>query len=143
MAVLAEPPASRIVLRPKDLDETFIRGSGAGGQHRNKTSTTVVLHHLPTGLRVRVDGGRSQHANRQTAMALLRARLDQARRRSAYERRNAARQAQVGSGMRGDKVRTVQVKNGLVVDHRSGGRIAYKRYARGDVAGLFSATSVR
>ena len=64
-----------VEIRAAEGGERFVQGSGAGGQHHNKTSTAVVLLHRPSGVRVRVDGGRSQHLNRQTAMELLRARL--------------------------------------------------------------------
>ncbi len=136
VAVMKEPASSALCLRPADLDESFTRGSGAGGQHRNKTSTAVILHHRPSGIRVRVDGGRSQHANRQAALALLRARLEGARQSAEVAARNADRKARVGSGMRGDKIRTVQVRNGRVLDHRTGKRIAYRRYARGELRAL-------
>ena len=75
VAVLEEPSARELHIDPKDLDESFTRGSGAGGQHRNKTDSCVLLTHTPSGITGRVDGGRSQHFNRQTAMGVLRARL--------------------------------------------------------------------
>ncbi len=131
VVVLEPARAEEIEIRPEDLDEEFCRGSGKGGQHRNKTSTAVLLRHLPSGMLVRVDGGRSQHVNRQTAMALLRARLQAERSREAMSSREASRRAQAGSGMRGDKIRTVQVQGDVVVDHRRGTRMTYRRYARG------------
>lgn len=131
VVVLEPATEAEVELRPEDLDENFTRGSGAGGQHRNKTSTAVHLRHVPTGLWVRVDGGRSQSINRQTALALLRARLLSERRAAADAERKATRKAQAGSGMRGDKIRTVQVQGDTVVDHRRGTRMTYRRYARG------------
>ena len=53
--------------RPADVDERFVRGSGPGGQKINKTSSTVVLVHRPTGLEVRIQRERSQAANRELA----------------------------------------------------------------------------
>ena len=131
VVVLDPEESTAIEVRPEDVEEDFCRGSGKGGQHRNQTSTAVLLRHLPSGMLVRVDGGRSQHVNRQTAMALLRARLQAERSREAMSSREASRRAQAGSGMRGDKIRTVQVQGDVVVDHRRGTRMTYRRYARG------------
>ena len=75
VAVLDEPSEHELRIAPEDLDESFTRGTGPGGQHRNKRETAVVLRHVPTGITVRVDGGRSRHLNRQSALGLLRSRL--------------------------------------------------------------------
>jgi len=66
-------------VREEDLEESFIRGSGAGGQKINKTSSTVVLRHLPTGLEVRCQRERSQVMNRHWARVELCDRLEAAR----------------------------------------------------------------
>lgn len=135
--VVLEPQAeAEVEIRPEDLEEDFCRGSGKGGQHRNKTSTAVHLRHRPSGLHVRVDGGRSQSLNRETALELLRAQLVAARREAERAGRCAERKAQAGSGMRGDKIRTVQVHGDVVVDHRRGTRMSYRRYARGHLEEL-------
>ena len=136
VVVLPEPSERELRIDPADLDESFTRGSGAGGQHRNKTDTAVILVHRPTGIRVRIDGGRSQHHNRVTALAVLRAKLAAAREAERRAKRNAARKEQAGSGMRGDKIRTIRVRHDEVVDHRTGRRTTYKRYARGFLADL-------
>ena len=129
--VVLEPSAAAAVkIEPDELEEQFTRGSGAGGQHRNKTSTAVILRHRPSGLVIRVDGGRSQHLNRQTALELLQVKLQTQAREAAIAGRNAARKQQAGSGMRGDKIRTVQVQGDVVVDHRRGTRTSYRVYVR-------------
>lgn len=138
VVVLTPDEAARVELRPEDLVEQFTKGSGAGGQHRNKTSTAVLLRHIPSGLVVRVDGGRSQHVNRQTALALLQARLADQARRQAQADRIASRKQQAGSGMRGDKIRTVQVQGDTVVDHRRGTRTTFRIYARGQLGALLA-----
>ena len=131
VVVLDELSSREISIERRDLVEKFIRGSGAGGQHKNKTSNAVALTHKPSGLSVRVDSGRSQHFNRVAALELLRAKLA-ARARTKYRReREVTRRKLAGSGMRGDKVRTVQVRNDVVVDHVRGTRMSYRRYARG------------
>ncbi|HJZ87426.1 MAG TPA: peptide chain release factor-like protein [Polyangia bacterium] len=132
VAVLPEPTPTEVRICEADLDWSTCRGTGSGGQKRNKTESTVLLTHLPTGLQVRCESSRSQLHNRGVALALLRARLwaaEQARRQAA---RAAARRGQVGSGMRGDKRRTVRCQDGVVTDHLTGRRWDLKSYLRGD-----------
>jgi peptide chain release factor 1 len=138
VVVLEPAKAAEVTLAAGDLEEKFTRGTGPGGQHRNKTSTAVVLRHRPSGEVVRVDGGRSQHVNRQTALELLRSRLAAAAEGQATASRVAQRKQQAGTGMRGDKIRTVQVQGDVVVDHRRGTRMAYRLYARGQLEGLLA-----
>ncbi len=78
-------------LLESELEETFTRGSGPGGQHRNKTDTKVVLKHLPTGITVAIDG-RSQWANRQEARRGLKKRL-QTQSQTENERREQPHRA--------------------------------------------------
>jgi peptide chain release factor 1 len=131
VAVLPEPTEIELALDPKDLEWDTTRGSGAGGQHRNKTESAVRLLHKPTGLTVRCESERSQHQNRATALALLRARLLEARRRSQQRLTAQSRRLQVGSGMRGDKGRTVSEQNDRVTDHRTGKSTTIARYRKG------------
>jgi protein subunit release factor B len=79
----------KLRVREEDLDERFTRSRGPGGQHVNKTSTCVVLRHLPTGTEVRCQTERSQAANRYLARRRLLDKLEHAAlgRRSAVERR--------------------------------------------------------
>jgi peptide chain release factor len=79
------PPPSLILaqtlgLRPEDIEEMFVRGSGKGGQKINKTSSTVHLKHLPTGIEVRMQKHREQSKNRVSAYKLLLLKLDEAKR---------------------------------------------------------------
>src|SRR5574340_986677 len=64
-------------IREEDLAETFVRSSGKGGQHVNKTSTCVYLKHLPTGIEVKCQEERSQSLNRYRARTLLVGKIDQ------------------------------------------------------------------
>lgn len=137
VAVLEEPSEREVRIDPRDVEETFSRGSGPGGQHRNKTDTCVSLRHVPSGVTVRVDGGRSQHVNRQTALALLRARLKEAADVSATQSRNASRRGQVGCGARGDKTRTIAIQRDQVTDHGTGKSMAAARYMRGHLRDLW------
>ncbi len=136
VAVLPEPKPHELRIDPADLDESFTRGSGKGGQHRNKTDTVVVLRHVPTGVVVRVDGGRSQSLNRETALGLLRARILAAQREAVVRERNSSRRDQLGCGARGDKVRTIALQRGTVTDHLTGRSMATDRYLRGHLQEL-------
>jgi len=136
VAVLPEATEAQVRLDPRDVDIRTCRGSGAGGQHRNKTETAVQATHLPTGLTVRVENERSQHQNRDEAMRLLRTRLLQRQREAVTQTRNHDRKVQVGTGMRGDKIRTIAVQRDQVTDHRSDRQITVKAFLRGDFDGL-------
>ena len=131
VTVLAEPTDVQVRLDDRDLEYRTCRASGAGGQKVNKTDSAVQLTHRPTGLMVRVETERSQHQNRATALALLRARLWQAEREARDAARASDRRTQVGSGMRGDKRRTIAVQRGTVVDHVNGRSWNLRDYLRG------------
>ncbi len=132
MAVLPQPTEAQIHIRHEDLEFSACRGSGAGGQHRNVTDSAVILKHKPTGLTVRCESERSQSQNRETALNLLRARLWEAKQAEISGARSDDRKRQVGSGMRGDKRRTIRVQDGQVTDHFTGKVWQYKKYSRGD-----------
>lgn len=131
MAVLPVPKPHEVKIHPNDIEESFVRGSGPGGQHRNKTSTAVQLRHVPTNILIRVENGKSQKQNRETALELLRARLFKQKQDEANLNRRKQRQQQVGTGMRGDKVRTIQVKHNRVTNHNNNKTTSYKDYKRG------------
>jgi peptide chain release factor len=99
-------------LRPADVEERFVRGTGPGGQKINKTSSTVWLRHRPTGVEVRCQRERSQAANRELAWAELCDKLE-ARVRAAREAVVAARETErrrTRQKSRGQKVRMIQAK---------------------------------
>ena len=132
VVVLPEPRALEIAIDPRDLEWSTCRGSGDGGQHLQKTESAVMLHHRPSGLRVRCESERSQHQNRATALGVLRARLLERERARRHEERAAARKTQAGLGERGDKRRTVREQDDSVVDHLTGRRFTLRAYLRGD-----------
>lgn len=112
------------------------RGSGAGGQHRNTTDSAVQATHLPTGISVRIESERSQHANKTAALELLESRVTQQVLNQQKCEREKLRKNQVGSGMRGDKIRTIRQQDDTVTDHRTNKKIRYKDYIRGKWRGL-------
>ncbi|MFO0684242.1 MAG: peptide chain release factor-like protein [Sandaracinus sp.] len=134
VVVLPEPTEVEVVIDPRDLEWSTCRASGDGGQHLQKTESAVQLRHRPSGLAVRCESERSQHQNRATALAVLRARLHARAQEAARAVRDAARRAQAGSGERGDKRRTIRVQADQVVDHVTGRRWTYRDYRRGDWA---------
>lgn len=133
VAVLPDPTEVDLPRIPdRELEWSTCRGTGAGGQKRNKTETTVVLKHLPTGLQVRCEDTRSQQKNRALALQLLRAKLWERQQEESRKARAQDRKQQVGAGMRSDKRRTIRMQDGIVTDHVLGKRWNLKQYLRGE-----------
>ena len=132
VAVLPEPKQHECHLDDKDLVIITRRGSGPGGQHRNKTDSCVDIKHKPTGIMVTVDG-RDQHKNKALAKRILSAKLLAKERERGILQRNQKRRQQVGCGMRGDKRRTIRVGDNQVVDHILGKTVSYKEYVKGNL----------
>jgi len=132
VAVLPEPSEVDVRIAPGDLEWSTCCGTGPGGQKRNKTESTVLLTHRPSGLQVRCETSRSQQHNRVAALALLRARLWAREHERLSAARAQERRDQLGSGMRGDKRRTIRCQDGTVVDHVTGRRWELKAYLRGN-----------
>lgn len=119
-------------LDPTEVVETVTRGSGAGGQHRNTTDSAVRVRHEPTGTTVMIADSRSQHANRAKAWAVLEERLRALHASGSAVAANAMRREQVGSGERGDKIRTYRMQDDAVTDHRTGRKSPLRRWLNGD-----------
>ncbi len=132
VAVLADDAGTRVHVDPADLVWRATRGSGAGGQKRNKTSSAIDLVHAPTGISVHSENERSQSRNRAIAHERLVARIEEAERKGRQSARARDRKEQVGSGMRGDKRRTIRCQDGTVVDHPTGRTWRLKEYLRGE-----------
>jgi peptide chain release factor 1 len=107
-----------VVLNPAELRIDTFRASGAGGQHINKTDSAVRITHLPTGVVVECQDGRSQHQNKAQAMRVLAARIKDAQIREQNSRTAAERKNLVGSGDRSERIRTYNFPQGRVTDHR-------------------------
>jgi peptide chain release factor 1 len=126
---------------PSDIEWVAVRGTGKGGQARNKTSNAVQMRHVPSSMVVRVETSRSQYHNRVSAMRLLAARLRAKRESDISQREIDLRRRQIGSGQRGDKIRTVRTQDGIVTDHQTGRRTTWVRYQKGHIEDVASPTT--
>jgi peptide chain release factor 1 len=118
VAVLPEAEEVDFNLDMNDVRKDTFRASGAGGQHINKTESAIRLTHIPTGVVVECQDGRSQHKNLAQAISVLRSRLYQAELDRVHNERAAHRKTLVSTGDRSAKIRTYNYPQGRITDHR-------------------------
>ncbi len=118
VAVLPKIKETEFKINPADLEISFFRSSGPGGQNVQKVETAVRIRHKPSGIVVSSQEGRSQQGNREKALEILRAKLWQAEQEKTYGPITEERRKQIGSAERSEKIRTYNFPQDRITDHR-------------------------
>ena len=131
-----EQATQQYKLNDSDIIIFTTKDSGPGGQHRNKTESCVIMRHEPTGIEAKA-ATKSQPQNKKVARELLEQRVSEYMSTKEKGKVDENRKEQVGSGMRGDKIRTYREQDGLVTDHRTDTKFRLKDVVRGNLELLY------
>lgn len=118
VAIMSKPKSTEIKIRPQDLKIDIAKASGPGGQNVNKRMTAVRILHLPTGIMVKSMTERTLPSNKENAMSILAARLEQIRINEEINKEGDKRRSQIGTAKRVEKIRTYNYPQDRITDHR-------------------------
>jgi len=120
VAVLLKPKKTEVNISPSDLEITTYKASGPGGQYVNKTESAVRVVHKPSGIVVTCQSERNQLQNKETALAILSAKLLRQQEEANLSKLTAERREQIGWAKRAEKIRTYNYPQNRITDHRIG-----------------------
>lgn len=118
VVVLPKPKETDVKINPEDIRIDVFRASGPGGQYVNRRESAVRITHIPTGIVVTSQSARTQVANRENAMAVLRARLYDLQKEKEEKELSKEKKEKTGRRMRAEKIRTYNFPQDRITDHR-------------------------
>lgn len=120
VAIIPEAEVNEVKIDMKDIKIDVMRASGAGGQSVNRTESAVRLHHIPTGILVHCQEGKSQNSNKERAFQILAMKLQRLEDEKVLKEASDARLDQIGTGDRSERIRTYNFPQTRITDHRIG-----------------------
>jgi peptide chain release factor 1 len=133
---LVEKDENLINLNKREVEIIHTKGTGPGGQHRNKVESCVELRHTPTGISVRIDG-RSKIQNEKIAWFELEKRLKDLNIKNNKNKLASIKREQIGISNRSNKIRTYNEKTGVVINHLNDKKITFRELYKGNIEKLY------